>query len=227
MKKNIIILLLLLLPFISFGQKSFYSIFGVNYSNQQELFWVDGISIYNQFGINLKKRVSINTELKFSYAGANDIGSRNYISNIIDQQKDYAFGYYPGESLDNGLVTFKKTYSAKYIAFNLDMGVSFILLNKERHHIDFGLGLTFCYIDKMYTASSIDGDFFSVFYGEQQITIISPLYIRYLDLGYNVKLNYLYKFNDTLQVGVRGDMIYLTNSYFIIGVGPFVKLRIQ
>ena len=226
--KRILILFLLTLPFLGSGQKSYYSTFGINYSNQQELFWIEGISIYNQFGINIKKNLSIFSELKFSYAGADDIRSRNYLSNIIDQKKDYAFGVYPGEKLDNGIITFKKTYSAKYIAFNLDMGLQFTALSKGKHNLDFGLGISLGYIDKMYTGSSIDGEFISVFYGEQSITIISPLFIRYFDIGSILKIIYLYQLNDKVQLGLNCDIINLFNTkYGIYGLGPFVKFTIK
>ncbi len=226
--KKVLILFMLTLPFLGLGQKTYYSTFGINYSNQQELFWIDGISVYNQFGINIKTNLSFFSELKFSYAGANDIGERNYLSSIIDQKKDYAFGAYPGEKLDNGIITFNKTYSAKYIAFNLNLGIQFTAISKGKHNLDFGLGLSLAYIDKMYTGSSIDGEFDSVFYGKQTITIISPLYIRYLDFGSDIKINYLYKLNDKVQLGLNIDIINLSNTnYGIYGIGPFVKFSIK
>lgn len=227
MKMKITVLLISILPFISFSQKSIFSEFGVNYSNQKELFWIKGVSIYNQFGLNLKDRISATAELKFSYAGADDNGIRNYPSNVIDQKRDYAFGAYPGENLDNGIIRFEKTYLAKYLAFNLDLGMNFNLIKREKHDILFGFGISLAYIDKQYTGSSIDGEFFSVFYGDQSITIISPFYIRYLDIGYNIKLNYVYKLNKKVHIGLRGDMVNLKVSHYsIFGIGPFLKLNI-
>lgn len=226
MNKIFIISFLLVLSFYSYGQRSLYSQFGINYSNQKELFWIDGVSIYNQFGIKFKNRVFAIAELKFSYAGADDIGERSFQSNIIDIHRDYAFGAYPGEPLDNGIITFKKSYSAKYISFNLDLGVRLELIKKSKHSLDMDIGLSFAYVDKMYTGSSIDGEFFSIFYGDQFITIISPLFIRYFDIGYNVKFNYSLKLNEKIQIGLRGGIVNLKSNYGIFGVGPFVKMTI-
>ncbi len=227
------------LIFLGFGNLIFGQNTAENYGNHLQMeigktFLATGdykgMLFGGEYGKGIGKRLGI--DLKFHIVHASGRGyaffdDKKYTFVSEDVENPFQDFLLSDSLYFSGGIKHLETHLNRVTHISVDIAVDYELLQKEKHSLKPGLGISLTYKDASYFSGAYPGEFDgSPFFPIQDIVIIQPVYLRSYDIGGLFKLDYNYNINDRLYIGLNGTLrYYFTSEDIIYSISPSVGVR--